>query len=68
MTPQPRGVVPPATARRLKRAAESKRAADLELRAAVVAALRAGGSVREVAVLTQLSTNTVQRWAAGVRP
>ena len=36
--------------------------ADTELRAAVVAGLLAGGSVREMADLTGMSTNTVQRW------
>ncbi|AHZ95506.1 HTH DNA binding protein [Mycobacterium phage Zapner] len=33
-----------------------------KIRRAVVAAKAAGGSVREIAVLTGKSTNTIQRW------
>ncbi|WP_372453710.1 helix-turn-helix domain-containing protein [Mycolicibacterium goodii] len=32
------------------------------IRRAVLAASAAGGSVREIAVLTGKSTNTIQRW------
>lgn len=50
---------PPAQAQQLRRTA---RAADGR-RAAVLAALRAGGSVRAVAREAKVSTNTVYRWA-----
>ncbi|ACF34105.1 hypothetical protein BOOMER_43 [Mycobacterium phage Boomer] len=39
-----------------------RRQVDAVLRAAVRAASAAGGSVREIAVLTGKSTNTIQRW------
>lgn len=45
-------------AQRLRRAAH----ASDDRRAAVLAALRAGGSIRAVAAEARLSTNTVQRW------
>lgn len=47
---------------RLRRAAESKLAADAELKAAVRAAAASGGSVRVIADLAKLSTRTVQNW------
>jgi hypothetical protein len=49
---------PAAEAQRLRRTA---RAAD-DRKAAVLAALRAGGSIRAVAASAKVSTNTVQRW------
>lgn len=62
MTPQPRGIVPHAEQQRLLAALKGKAAADEELKEAVAAALRAGGSVREVAKIAGLSTRTVQDW------
>jgi DNA invertase Pin-like site-specific DNA recombinase len=62
VSPQPRGVIPADEAKRLDRAGRAKERADSALRAAVVAALEAGGSVREVAALARVSTNTVARW------
>lgn len=53
-----RRAAPAAEAQRLRRSA---RAAN-DRRAAVLAALRAGGSVRSVAASAGVSTNTVQRW------
>lgn len=53
-----RRAAPAAEAQRMRRSA---RAAN-DRRAAVVAALRAGGSVRSVAASAGVSTNTVQRW------
>jgi predicted butyrate kinase (DUF1464 family) len=47
---------------RLRRAAEAKAAADAELKAAVVAAAAAGGSVRVIAETSGLSTRTIQNW------
>jgi DNA invertase Pin-like site-specific DNA recombinase len=52
----------PTMRRRLVDAGEAARKADAELRASVIDALDAGVSVREVAALTDISTNTVQRW------
>lgn len=48
--------------RRLVDAGDAQRKAAEELRAAVVDASREGVSVREVSVLADISTNTVQRW------
>jgi transposase len=47
---------------RLREALRGVQAADQELRDAVVSATQHGGSVRKVAALTGLSTNTVFRW------
>lgn len=47
---------------RLRLAAEAKAAADDELRAAVIAASKAGGSIRVIAEVSQLSTRTIQNW------
>lgn len=60
--PQPRGIIPPTQARRLADATRAREQADEEFRTAVVAALKAGGSIREVAELSGLSTRTVQDW------
>ena len=62
MTPQKRGVIPDAERARILAAMTAAKDADTELRAAVVAGLLAGGSVREMADLTGMSTNTIQRW------
>lgn len=62
MTPQHRGVVPPAAADRLVRAQQLAAAADALLRDAVVLALADGASYREVSALTGISTNTIARW------
>jgi DNA invertase Pin-like site-specific DNA recombinase len=58
VTPLPRGIVPDPERKRLEAAARA--AADLH--DAAIAALKAGGSVREVAQIAKLSTNTVSRW------
>ncbi len=54
--------------RRLVAAGDAQRTAAEELQAAVLDATRAGVSVREIAALADISTNTVQRWrkAAGL--
>ena len=62
MTPQRRGVIPDAERKRILAAMVAAKDADTELRAAVAAGLLAGGSVREMADLTGMSTNTIQRW------
>lgn len=53
-----RRTAPPTQAQQVRRTARATSAR----RAAVLAALRAGGSVRAVAADARLSTNTVQRW------
>jgi transposase-like protein len=60
---RPLGVVPTEAAARIRAARDAKTVADAELRAAVVAALEAGGSVREVAKVAGLNPDTVQRWS-----
>lgn len=62
MTPQKRGVIPDPERARILAAMRARDDAEAELRAAVVAGLLAGGSVREMAALTGMSTNTIQRW------
>lgn len=66
MTPQKRGVVPDAEAARLRAAVERRAQvvadADIEVRAAVTAALLAGGSVREVAKISGMSPTTVEKY------
>ena len=58
----PRGLVPDPERVRLLAAVKGVEDADTELRAAVIAAHRAGGSVREIAKLIDRSTNTIWRW------
>jgi hypothetical protein len=60
-----RGVIPAAEGARLRSAALAVTTADTELRAAVRAAWRAGGSVREIAAELGKSTRTIQDWLAG---
>lgn len=62
VTPQRKGVVPDAEEQRVRAAVVGAEAAEKELRASVVAALIAGGSVREVARISGKSTNTIERW------
>lgn len=62
VSPQPRGIVPPAAAERYKAAKAAYDAAEAELHEAVAAALKSGGSIREVMALTGMSNQTVQRW------
>lgn len=62
VSPQARGIIPPDNANRLAAARDAKEAADDEFRSAVVDALKAGGSIREVAQLAAISTRTVQDW------
>ena len=62
MTPQKRGLVQSSDQARILAALQGKEAAHRELHDSVVAALEHGGSVREVAELSGLSTNTISRW------
>ncbi|AAN07966.1 HTH DNA binding protein [Mycobacterium phage Che9d] len=57
-----RGVVPEPQRSQLLNALEEGELVTEKIRRAVVAAKAAGGSVREIAVLTGKSTNTIQRW------
>lgn len=52
---------------RLERAAAARRDADAEMRAAVLAAADAGGSVRVIAEAGRLSTATVRDWIKAPR-
>lgn len=63
MEAHPLGKVPPANIDSIRAANAARDAADAALRAAVIAALEAGGSIREVAKAAGLSPSTVQRWS-----
>lgn len=65
VSPQKRGLVPAADQARIVDALQRTDAAQAELRAAVLAAIDHGGSVREIAQVSGLSTNTVSRWKLG---
>lgn len=65
MTPQRKGVLNPADAERIQKALSARETADSEVRAAVLAAVKHGASVRELAAFTGLSTNTISRWKRG---
>lgn len=65
--PRPRDMPEPEALQRLRRAGTNRRKADAELREAVVAASRAGGSVRVIADAGQLSTFTVRTWIKEAR-
>jgi transposase len=60
-------VIPPAERARLRAAAARADAASVELKAAVSAAWRAGGSVRVIAEELGKSTRTIQNWLKGLR-
>lgn len=69
VSPRPKGEIPEPQAQRLREAAdrrdETQEAAHVavdELRAAVVAALLAGGSIREVAETARISRSTCEAW------
>lgn len=65
--PRPRDTPDAEALQRLRRAGTSRRKADAELREAVIAASRAGGSVRVIAEVGQLSTFTVRTWIKEAR-
>ncbi|WP_186328981.1 hypothetical protein [Prescottella equi] len=62
MPTQKRGLIPDPERARILAALAARNAAEAELRAAVVANLLAGGSIREMAALTGMSTSTIQKW------
>lgn len=63
--PRPRGEVPAEQLRELRRARAAADRAQARLRAAVVAAIEAGGSYTAVAEAAGLAKSTVQLWAKG---
>ncbi|MCE0459522.1 hypothetical protein [Curtobacterium flaccumfaciens] len=65
--PRPRDTPDAEALQRLRKAGTSRRKADAELREAVIAASRAGGSVRVIAEVGQLSTFTVRTWIKEAR-
>lgn len=58
----PRGITPEPERTRLLATMSRHECATDELRQAVVAAHKAGGSIRDIAALINKSTNTIQRW------
>lgn len=62
MAPQTRGIPEPADVERIIAALRLQAEVQHQLEAAVADALKAGGSVREVAAATRLSTTTVQKY------
>jgi len=62
VAPQKRGLVNTEDQARISAALAAREAAEDEVRAAVVEAMRNGASVRMVAEASGLSTNTVSRW------
>lgn len=65
--PRPRELPDDAALDRLRRARAKRRAIDTEMREAVIAASRAGGSIRVIAEAGQLSTATVRNWVKEAR-
>jgi hypothetical protein len=60
--PQTRGIVPEPEIQRIKAALVLREDAQQQVELAVADALKAGGSVREVAASTGISTTTVQKY------
>lgn len=65
VTPQHRGLLTDDDQTRLRAALAGRDEAEQELRAAVLAAVKHGASVRELGAFTGLSTNTISRWKRG---
>jgi len=63
--PQNRGIVSDADLKRLRAALAAREDSDRELRAAVLAAVSHGSSVRMIAAATGLATSTISRWKRG---
>lgn len=57
-----RGEIPPTERDRLRAAITAEGDARRELHAAVIAAQKAGGSVRAIATETEKSPTTIQKW------
>lgn len=65
VSPQRKGVLRPADVERIQRAVEIRHLAELELVAAVLDAMRHGGSIAETAASSGLSERTIIRWRKG---
>ncbi|HEX7658095.1 MAG TPA: hypothetical protein VF444_01345 [Pseudonocardiaceae bacterium] len=65
MSPQRKGLVPPADEERIRKAIELRALVELELVDAVLTAMKHGGSIREVAAASGLSERTIIRWRKG---
>src|SRR4051794_39008027 len=65
MSPQRKGIPPKTAAERVQAAVAWRAAAEVEMAAAVVDAMRQGGSIAEVAKLSGLSERTILRWRKG---
>lgn len=65
MSPQRKGLLRPADVERIQRAVELKELATLELVAAVLDAMKHGGSIRETCAASGLSERTIIRWRKG---
>lgn len=65
MSPQRKGLVRPADEKRIRKAVEIRDLAELEVVAAVLDAMKHGGSIREVALASGLSERTIIRWRKG---
>ena len=65
VTPQHRGIISDNDQARIRAALDGRDAAEQELRAAVLTAVKNGASVRELGAFTGLSTNTISRWKRG---
>ena len=63
--PQRKGTPTPAQAERIRAAVAWKKAAETELAAAVIDAMRNGASLRETAPVAELSDRTLSRWRQG---
>jgi hypothetical protein len=63
--PQKRGIVSDADQARILTALGKRGEWEAELRESVITAAQHGASVRELAALTGLSTNTISRWKRG---
>lgn len=65
MSPQRKGLLRPADVERIERAVELRELATLEMVAAVLDAMKHGGSIRETANAAGLSERTIIRWRKG---
>ena len=65
VTPQHRGIISDDDQARIRAALDGRDAAEQELRAAVLTAVKHGASVRELGAFTGLSTNTISRRKRG---
>lgn len=65
MSPQAKGTPSDEDAARIRAAVVAKRLAEIELAAAVLDAMRNGASIRETALVADVSDRTILRWRKG---